>query len=530
MADVDSRAGERYATAEIVAYVNRVHAGHDAGLAQAFLIPDGIPAIQLAPSEGKLVQLLLRLAGARRVVEVGTLVGYSGTHIARALPADGHLHTVELSATHAEVARANFVAAGVADRVTVHVGAGVTSCRRSSRTARSTRSSSTPTRRATSTTRDGRSPATSARAGSSWATTRTCSATSSTIRRAPTRCGRSTRWSRPRATRCASRRPTGSCSGSCDEAVVIVTRAAHEASLAELIATVDDPRGGILGPRSVAWRIGGDLSVFLGGGRAAFLQLAHPMVAFAIDQHSKTRSDIGGRFQRTFKHVFAMVFGDLDAALVAARRVHAIHARIHGTFPEAVGAWPAGTAYHANDAAALRWVHATLVDTTLVTRELLGGPLPRADRDGYVRDMNRFAALFGIPEALRPHDHAAHAAYMAAELPRLAVASCAREMGQFLIGRGGTGTQPPLGRLTEALAAAMLPPPLAAAFELRTSARLVTAALRVVGRPLGLVPPTWIAIPAHADARRRVRGQGPSALAAWTERRLFGLARAATGQ
>jgi len=79
------------------------------------------------------------------------------------------------------------------------------------------------------------------------------------------------------------------------------------------------------------------------------------MVAFAVDQHSQTRTDVVGRFQRTFRAVFAMVFGELDDALTAARRVHSIHTRIHGTFPHAVGAWPAGTPYHANDADSLRW-------------------------------------------------------------------------------------------------------------------------------------------------------------------------------
>src|SRR5215468_7037595 len=99
----------------------------------------------------------------------------------------------------------------------------------------------------------------------------------------------------------------------------VVAREQLEASLATLRAEIDDPRHGILGPRSVAWRIGGDLAVFLGGGRAALLQLAHPMVAYAIDHHSHTRADVAGRFRRTFRNVFAMVFGDLDAAFLVAR-------------------------------------------------------------------------------------------------------------------------------------------------------------------------------------------------------------------
>ncbi len=125
MADSSSRSGERYATPAIIEYINRIHASHDAGLARAFTVPEGIPAIQVGPNEGKLLGMLLRLAGAKKVVEVGTLVGYSSIHMARVLPPGGHLWTVEYEPTHAEVARQNHAAAGVADKVTVHVGAAV---------------------------------------------------------------------------------------------------------------------------------------------------------------------------------------------------------------------------------------------------------------------------------------------------------------------------------------------------------------------------------------------------------------------
>ncbi len=315
-----------------------------------------------------------------------------------------------------------------------------------------------------------------------------------------------------------------------DHDVGIVTRAELEASLSDLCTRVEDPREGILGPRSIAWRLGGDLGIFVGGGRAALLQLAHPMVAHAIDHHSKTRTDVVGRFQRTFRNVFAMVFGDLDDALSAARRVHNIHSRVHGVMTEAIGGWPAGTPYHANDADALRWVHATLVDTTLVVRERLEGPLPVAIKDAYVVELNRFAALFGIPRALLPQQFADHAAYMQRMLAsdRLAVTPAAREMGQFLFGRAAP-VQPPLGRLAEAVSVSLLPPHLAAAFELRAAPLTVRASLAAFARVYGRVPRVVTAIPAHAEAKNRLKGRGPSRLSAWTERQLFGLAHRVTG-
>lgn len=125
MADQDSRAGTRYATPAILDYVNTLHVAHDLGLARAFAVPAGVPAIQVGPSEGRLLHLLLRLSGARTVVEVGTLMGYSTIHLARAVPADGHVWSIELEPHHAELARANVAAAGLADRVTVLVGAGL---------------------------------------------------------------------------------------------------------------------------------------------------------------------------------------------------------------------------------------------------------------------------------------------------------------------------------------------------------------------------------------------------------------------
>jgi caffeoyl-CoA O-methyltransferase len=124
MADNDSRAGARYHTTEILDYVGRVHAGHDPALRRAFATPEGVPAIMVGPSEGRLLELLLRLAGARKVVEVGTLIGYSAIRMARALPADGKLWTIEYDPRHAELARDNIAAAGLADRVEVLVGAG----------------------------------------------------------------------------------------------------------------------------------------------------------------------------------------------------------------------------------------------------------------------------------------------------------------------------------------------------------------------------------------------------------------------
>ena len=77
----------------------------------------GLPAIHVAPNQGKLLHLFARMIGAKRVLEVGTLGGYSTIWLARALPADGHVVTLEADAKHAAVARANFASAGLAERI-----------------------------------------------------------------------------------------------------------------------------------------------------------------------------------------------------------------------------------------------------------------------------------------------------------------------------------------------------------------------------------------------------------------------------
>jgi caffeoyl-CoA O-methyltransferase len=127
MADKDSRAGTRYSEGAVIDYTNRVHAPHDRGLDAAFEAPDreGIPAIQVGASEGKLLEMLVRMTGAVRAVEIGTLAGYSAIRIARGLADGGRLWTVENDPRHAEIARANLEAAGVSDRVEVVVGAGL---------------------------------------------------------------------------------------------------------------------------------------------------------------------------------------------------------------------------------------------------------------------------------------------------------------------------------------------------------------------------------------------------------------------
>ncbi len=113
MADSLSREGHRYDTPEIHAYLDGLHGTHDKALSLAFSAPGrtGLPPIQLGQQESTLLTLLMRLIGARRVVEVGTLAGYSGLRLARGLQPGGRLWTLEAHPRHAMVARPALVAA-----------------------------------------------------------------------------------------------------------------------------------------------------------------------------------------------------------------------------------------------------------------------------------------------------------------------------------------------------------------------------------------------------------------------------------
>ncbi|MGL4255184.1 MAG: O-methyltransferase [Microbacterium sp.] len=108
------------------AYLTETLIGHDPGLDEAVADQNaaGLPAIEVAPVNGKLLHLLARISGARRVLEVGTLGGYSTIWMARGIPEDGRVVTIEAEPRIAEVARANLDRAGVGGKVEILLGRG----------------------------------------------------------------------------------------------------------------------------------------------------------------------------------------------------------------------------------------------------------------------------------------------------------------------------------------------------------------------------------------------------------------------
>jgi len=108
------------------AYLTELLVGHDAGLEQAVADQNdaGLPAIEVAPVNGKLLHLIARMSGARRVLEIGTLGAYSTIWLARGIPGDGRVVTIEAEPRNADLARTNLDRAGVGDKVEIRLGRG----------------------------------------------------------------------------------------------------------------------------------------------------------------------------------------------------------------------------------------------------------------------------------------------------------------------------------------------------------------------------------------------------------------------
>jgi uncharacterized protein (DUF2236 family) len=291
-----------------------------------------------------------------------------------------------------------------------------------------------------------------------------------------------------------------------------VSRAELELLLASVASQTADPRAGIFGPASMSWKINREAALFLGAGRAALLQLAHPWVATALEQHSSLLGDPIARFHNTFRVVFTMVFGSLEQALAAARHLHTLHTGIRGEMPGDVAGWPRGTHYEANELAALRWVYATLVESAVVAYGSVY-PISTEEAARYYHESKTLASLFGLPAAALPEDWSGFRQYVAemCASDELGVAAPARAMAQAILHGAGSWVRIP--RWYRALTAEWLGPRFREDFELPWSGRDQHAAERA----LQWLPRVWCGLPTavrfvgpwqEAEARRQGRQPG----------------------
>jgi uncharacterized protein (DUF2236 family) len=291
-----------------------------------------------------------------------------------------------------------------------------------------------------------------------------------------------------------------------------VAKADSQSLLASLEQLPGDPGHGFFGPGSVTWRVNRESAVFLGAGRAALLQLAHPWVAAALAQHSTLLHDAVGRFHSTFRVIYTMLFGTRAQATEASRQLYQLHTGIRGELPHAVGPYPQGEHYEANEVAALRWVYATLVESAILAYEFVLPPLTSGECQQYYEESKRMAALFGIPVSALPVNWEGFTEYTAAMFcsPQLSVDAAARALGHSVLSGGGTWIRPP--HWYKALTAGWIPPRLRSEFGLDFG----TAEQQAVDRAACWLPRVYLSIPGPLrfvgpfhEAQARLSGRVP---------------------
>lgn len=246
---------------------------------------------------------------------------------------------------------------------------------------------------------------------------------------------------------------------------------------------------GILAADSVARRINRESFLLLGGTAALLMQVAHPLVAAGVDQHSDFRRSPVRRLVRTVDTTLAIVYGERAAAESALKRIGRSHAPVRGQSAD-------GRAYRARDPQLMLWVQTTLVLTSMRWYEAVMGRLSQAERDAYWAEGRFFAGELGVPEHLFPTTYADLERYEA-EMLRNAVIpdATAKAVGRDVIRPYGWLPQIVYWP-TDTLSAALLPVTLRQAFGLRFGVpqRLFFRALIVALRALRVVAPERLTV------------------------------------
>jgi len=262
---------------------------------------------------------------------------------------------------------------------------------------------------------------------------------------------------------------------------------------------------GVCDPHDALWAVAGERAVLLGGPAAVLLQVAHPLVAAGVAQHSDYRAGPAHRLLGTLQAVLTIAFGDTEQGRAAARAVGHQHARVRGTTPD-------GTPYRASDPELALWVHATLVEMALAAvGRYAGRPVPPELREAYWQQMKPFGRMFGVTEAVLPAGYPEFRAWYDAAVARLEVTDAARAVARDVLGLRTWPPLPGVAAVTRAVTADLLPPRVAEQYDLvatprrRAGAALVRAATRTVRPVLPAVVARW---PHAAVALRRCGAPG----------------------
>jgi uncharacterized protein (DUF2236 family) len=262
---------------------------------------------------------------------------------------------------------------------------------------------------------------------------------------------------------------------------------------------------GLFGPGSLTWRVNREGALLLGGGRALLLQVAHPLVAAGVAQHSNYREDPFGRLYRTLDTVTTIVFGSTSEAKEAAARLHRVHTRVKGASED-------GTPYVATDPELIMWVHATLVDTSLLVYQTYVGELSYSECCRYYEEQQRLGEEYGVPLSRQPATYSEFTEYVhemvyggklqvTDALRDVAAATMRPRLPVPLVGR-------PAIEYFNLVTAALMPAWLRAELELPWGprrARLHAAQRGVIRRLIPTLPSLVRELPPARSAERRVR-------------------------
>ena len=257
---------------------------------------------------------------------------------------------------------------------------------------------------------------------------------------------------------------------------------------------------------SISQQVNAERLVLLGWGRAILLQLAHPLIAAGVHEHSSFRATplaAASRLHETVRAMLALTFGSSADRTQVLETIRTIHQRVHGRLPERVGPFPAGTPYSAEDPDLVLWVHLTLLESVPLVYSLFVKPLSPLERDDYCAEAAWVAEELGA----RPAEVPRTTADVQAAIGRMyasgaiAVGSQARELAAAVLAPRIARLVPPLAALNRRVTLGLLPEDVRNQYGLRWDERQQARFEAVVPR------------------LRAFRHRVPDAIALWPEAR-----------
>jgi uncharacterized protein (DUF2236 family) len=270
---------------------------------------------------------------------------------------------------------------------------------------------------------------------------------------------------------------------------------------------LDDQQSvGLYGPDTVTWRVNREAVLLAGGGRALLLQVAHPLVAAGVEQHSDYERHPWRRLVRTLDITTKIVFGDPETSAAASSQLQRRHTRVQGTSER-------GVPYDARDPKLLVWVWATLVDSSLLLYQRCVRPLSSDEVERYYQEQKLFAYACGVPEGGCPPAYGDFTEYwdrMVAE--ELEVTDAARAVAGSIMRPAVPALVRPVFAPNSLITIGLLPPQLRTEYGFpwsRGRQRMLDLALGTMRRTVRLLPPVLRQFPESRTAARRARTSGP---------------------